>query len=375
MPGGSKPSASLPTLLKIDIKWTGQVTLNIIIWQYGFMVCSIICGAQYGDEGKGKIVAYIAHKDKPEYSVRGGVGPNAGHGVRYRGHEIECRHVPAGFVCESSELRLGSGSLVDPELLSREIKHLEELGFSVAHRFKVDRNCGVVERRHVEGERTDNYLHERIGSMASGCGKANAERALRTLNVANNIPELSSMVCDVSTEMNKALDEGKSIVIEGTQGFGLSLYHGAYPFVTSRDTAASTLAGDVGISPFKVDEIVLVMKPYITRAGMGPLAEGASEVPRIEEAEIRPGVAIGNRRRVGNFDWELVQRAVMVNRPTQIAITNIDRRWPEYSNLRNYEDLRGEARGFVEEIEGRLKTHVTIISTGPELEDIIDRRT
>ena len=320
-------------------------------------------------------MAYIAHRDKPEYSVRGGVGPNAGHGVRYRGLEIECRHVSAGFVCESTELRLGPGSLVDPELLSKEIKHLEELGFSVARRFKVDRNCGVVEGRHVEGEQTDSYLYERIGSMVSGCGRANAERALRTLKVAKNLPELGSMVCDVSMEMNKALDEGKSVVIEGTQGYGLSLYHGAYPFVTSKDTAASTLAGDVGISPFKIDEIVLVMKPYVTRAGMGPLVEGASGVPRIEEAEIRPGVAIGNRRRIGNFDWELVQRAVMVNRPTQIAITNIDRRWPENRNLRNFEDLQGEAREFVEEIEGRLKTHVTLISTGPELESVIDRRT
>lgn len=338
------------------------------------MACTIVCGSQYGDEGKGKVAAYIAFKDSVDYSVRGGVGPNAGHGVVYGGTEFECRHIPAGFVCVSANLRLGPGSLVDPEVLVDEMERLERSGIPVRNRFRLDGNCGVVDRRHVEEERTDRYLHSEIGSMISGCGRANAERVLRKLRIAKDTEILSKFISDVPMELNRALEEGKSVLIEGTQGFGLSLYHGIYPYVTSKDTSASTLAGDVGISPFRVKEIVLVMKPYVTRAGMGPLKHEAFGDPSIKESEVRPGVVIGSQRRIAGFDWALVERAVMVNCPSQVALTNLDRRWPENQNAKSFEELSGDAQEFVNEIEKRLKVPVTLISTGPELESTIDRR-
>jgi len=336
------------------------------------MPCVVVCGAQYGDEGKGKVVAYLSSRDRPAYVIRGGVGPNAGHGVRLRGKEFECRHVPSGFVCETAQLRVGAGTLVDPRLFIEEMEALERLGTTVRHRMGLDGNCGVIEQRHVDEERGSDFYRKEIGSMLSGCGRAASERALRKLKTAREIEELSQFIRDVASEANDALDNETLIILEGSQGFGLSLYHGQYPFVTSKDTSASSVASDVGVSPKMVEQVFLVVKPYVTRAGMGPLkAEG---VPQVVEEEIRPGVAIGKHRRVAGFDWELIRRAVMINRPTCLALTNVDRMWEENRGVKQFDELCKEAKRFVTELEDKTKVPVGIISTGPEVEDAVDRR-
>jgi adenylosuccinate synthase len=185
------------------------------------MPCTIVCGSQFGDEGKGKIVAYLSWKDRPAFVIRGGVGPNAGHGVTFKGKELECRHVPAGFVSESSQLRLGAGSLVHPELLEEEIRRIEETGIRVRDRMGVDRNCGIICAEHIEGERNNQFLNKEIGSMLSGCGKATSERALRKLRIARELEDLRPLIRDVAKEANEAIDNGDSVILEGTQGFGL----------------------------------------------------------------------------------------------------------------------------------------------------------
>jgi adenylosuccinate synthase len=121
-----------------------------------------------------------------------------------------------------------------------------------------------------------------------------------------------------------------------------------------------------------VDEIYLVVKPYVTRAGKGPLNDEGSV--SVVEAEVRPGVAIGDRRRVASFDWDLIQRATMVNRPTGLALTNVDRLWQGNSGVRSFGELTKEVRDFVAELEERTGTPVQIISTGPEIGDVVDRR-
>ena len=336
------------------------------------MPCTIVCGSQFGDEGKGKVVAYLSWKDKPAYVVRGGVGPNAGHGVRFKGREFECRQIPAGFVSESPQLRLGAGSLVYPELFEEEIRDIEKLGISVEDRMGLDGNCGVIQKEHIDGERESQFLNKEIGSMLSGCGRAASERALRKLKIAKDIEELKPFIRDVAKEANDAIDNGELLVLEGTQGFGLSLYHGSYPYTTSKDTSASAIASDVGIAPFLVDDVFLVVKPYITRAGMGPMKEEGTVY--VHEQEVRPGVAIGDRRRVGSFDWELVQRAAVINRPTGFALTNVDRLWSGNAGVKTFEGLTDETRTFISELEEKTGVPVSLISNGPEVEDMIDRR-
>lgn len=336
----------------------------------------IVVGGFFGDEGKGKVAQYLAYADKPTISARGGVGPNAGHVVKHKGRSFEFRHVPSAALTPHTSIKLfvGPGVLIDPEVLSIELDDLEEFDPRIRNRFHIDGNCVIVEKRHKKSEWDNGYLSKEIGSMRSGCGPANSDRAMRKrdIKLAKDIDELMPYVTEVSREINEAIDQKSDVLLEGTQGFGLSLFHGPYPFVTSKDTTASQIAADVGIGPTRVDEVVVVIKPYVTRAGMGPLDE--YETPRVEEEEIRPGVAIGSKRRVGKFDWELARRALVTNGATQIALTNVDRFWEDNKGVKNFNDLTKETREFVERLEKELKVPVTLISNGPNIEDMIDLR-
>ena len=336
----------------------------------------IVVGGFYGDEGKGKVAQYLAYADRPTIAARGGVGPNAGHEVKHEGKSFEFRHVPSAALTPhmSIELFVGPGVLIDPEVLSIELDDLEEFDPRIRNRFHIDGNCVIVEKRHKKSEWENGYLSKEIGSMRSGCGPANSERAMRKkdIKLAKDVDELAFYVTEVSKEINEAIDQKSDVLLEGTQGYGLSLFHGPYPFVTSKDTTASQIAADVGIGPTRVDEVVVVIKPYVTRAGRGPLNE--YETTRLEEDEIRPGVAIGSKRRIGKFDWDLARRALVTNGATQIALTNVDRFWEEDKSVKTFNELTKETRKFVEQLENKLKVPVTLISNGPNIEDMIDLR-
>ena len=197
---------------------------------------------------------------------------------------------------------------------------------------------------------------------------------LRTVKLAKDVPELEDYLADVSLETNDVLDNGGDVFIEGSQGFALSLYYGTYPFVTSKDTTASTFAADVGVGPTKVDEVINVFKAYITRVGEGPFPTEISQ----EEAESKNieeyGVVTGRRRRVGLFDMELAKESCRINGATQIALTCVDRLYPDCARTQSYDDLSAETKKFVEEIQSETGVPVTIISTGPDLKDTIDLR-
>ncbi len=335
----------------------------------------VVVGAQYGDEGKGKVAAFLTMEARISHVVRCGVGPNAGHGIWVplpRGtREVECRHVPSGFVSPDASLLVAPGTAVDPEVLEQELAILEELGVDVHDRFGVDSRCPVVEARHKESEGGGSYLHTEIGSMASGCGALNAERALRERRVrfARDVEGLKSLLVeDVPARLAEQLQAGKDVLLEGTQGFGLSLVHGTYPYVTSKDTTAAQCLSDAGLGPSWPVRVVACVKPYTTRAGTGPLAgEGDPTVQHVDEPEIRPGVAIGGRRRVGSFDHELVRRALEVNGASGIAVTNLDRMWPEDHSKVRSADLSPQARAFLEQLEDSYEVPVVLVSTGAEL--------
>lgn len=333
------------------------------------MPATILVGGFFGDEGKGKIIAYLAKHDEPEIVARGGVGPNAGHTVIEKGKRYALRMVPSGFVCESARLRIGAGVLVDPRVLKGEIE-----SFGLQGRIGVDRRCGIIEVEHIEADKSDAHLKGKIGSTGTGCGPANAARVSRKARQAKDVAELQDLLCDVPLEVNEALDHGKEVLIEGTQGFGISLLYGTYPFVTSKDTTASQMATDVGIGPTRVDEVVVVFKSYPTRVGEGPFETQMTE-EKAEELHIEEyGTVTRRKRRIGLWDGKMAAYSAMINGATMIALSGADRLDPACKGVKKYEELSKAVIDFVAKVEHDTQVPVKLISTGPELSEIVDLR-
>ncbi|MEW6231149.1 MAG: adenylosuccinate synthetase [Chloroflexota bacterium] len=333
------------------------------------MSVTIVAGGFWGDEGKGKVVAYLAIQDNPSHVVRAGVGPNAGHTIHFQGRKWVLRQVPSGFVNAQSRLLIGAGVLLDPRVVQQEVS---ELGLS--GRLGIDGQCTVIEEEHIQQDRSSEHLAKKVGTTGTGCGPANEARVRRQARLARDLPELKPYLADVPLELHRTLKAGHHVLIEGTQGFGLSLYHGSYPFVTSKDTTASAFCMDVGIGPTRVNQVIVVFKAYVSRVGEGPLSMPLSP----EEVRVRGweefGAVTGRPRRIGEFDLELARRAVMINGATQVAVTCLDKRFPECYGTTRREQLSPAAEGFLAKIEGELELPVTMISTGPELAQMIDRR-
>jgi len=337
------------------------------------MPATIVVGGFWGDEGKGKIISYIAHSDKPKIIARGGVGPNAGHTVEVGGKKYGIRMLPSGFVYKDARLLIGAGVLVNPQVFLNELELLDA-EYNVKKRVGVDYRCAIIEEKHIQEDKGDEHLRKKIGTTGTGCGPANVDRVRRKAKQAKDIPELKDYLADVPLELNTALDEGEFVLIEGTQGFGLSLYYGTYPYVTSKDTTASSIAADVGLGPTRVDDVIVVFKTFPTRVGEGPFP---TEMPQ-EEAEklgiIEYGTVTGRRRRIGWWDGKLARYSAMVNGATQVAITGIDKLDKECYGVTEWEKLTPKAKEFIERVEDEVKVPVTLISTGPELHQIIDLR-
>ncbi len=332
------------------------------------MSCTVVVDGFFGDGGKGKVVSYLAVADQVAVCARGGVGPNAGHTVVDDGITFKLRMVPCAFVNQDTRLLIGPGVVINPEIVLKEIK---ELG--IEDRVGVDPQCAIIEAKHIEAD-GKGYLKEKIGTTGTGTGPCNSDRAMRVAKMAREVPALKDYLSDVPVELNEALDDGKNVLIEGTQGTYISLYHGTYPFVTSNDVCASATCSDVGIGPTRVDEVVLVLKAYVTRVGAGYLEGELSH----EEAKRRGwdeyGTVTGRQRRAAPFNYALAKRAAMLNGATQIAVTKLDILYPECKGSSDYATLPPEATAFIDKIEEEIGVPVTLIGTGPGVNEIIDRR-
>lgn len=332
------------------------------------MSSTVVVGGFFGDEGKGKIISYLAIKDNPKIIVRGGAGPNAGHTIRDGDKTYKVRMLPSGFLNKTAKVMIGPGVVINPSVLLKEIQDFDASG-----RAFIDKHCGIIEESHLLRD-SKGELKEKIGSTGSGTGPANADRAMRILKLAKDIDSLSSLIVDVPAEINSALSLNQNVLVEGTQGTFLSLWHGTYPFVTSKDVTASGICADVGLGPKKIDEVIVVFKAYVTRVGTGPLAKELS----LEEAERKGwsefGTVTGRQRRAADFDFDLARRAIMLNSATQISITKLDVLFPNCAGKTSFEELSTDAQSFIKNIEEKLNTPVTIIGTGPNVNEIIDRR-
>ena len=333
------------------------------------MAATIVVGGFFGDEGKGKIISYLAQKDNPSIVVRGGAGPNAGHTIKDGEKTFKVRMLPSGFLNKESRVMIGPGVVVNPEVFLKEVKD-----FGAEGRSFLDNHCGIIEQHHLDAD-SQGRLKEKIGSTGSGTGPANAERAMRTLKMAKDIESLQSYLTDVPLEINSALDKNENVLIEGTQGTHLSLWHGTYPFVTTKDVTASGICADVGIGPKRIEDVIVVFKSYLTRVGTGPMNGELSPEETSKKGWEEFGTVTGRLRRAAEFDYDLARRAIMLSSANQISITKLDVRFPSCAGVQSIDELDSESKSFIKNIEEKLGVPVTLIGTGAGVNDIIDLRT
>ena len=341
------------------------------------MPVTVVVGGQYGSEGKGKICAHLAMTDRVDYMVRCG-GPNSGHTVDVRGERYELKQVPSGFVSPDTRLLVAAGALVNPRIFLEEV---EFCGLSPA-RVGIDGNAAVIEEADIATEQTLD-LRGRLGSTGSGVGAAVGRRVLRERDFrqAKDHPDLAPFTTSVREELGSAMRMDSNIVVEGTQGFGLSLYHARkWPYRTSRDTTAHSFLGEVGLG-VRDFEVVMAIRTFPIRVAgdSGPLEHEVTwkDVQTLSRypVEIAEYTTTTKRlRRVARFDWSIVEEAIAANAPTRIALHGAD--YIDFKNrsVDRYEDLTSPTRAFVEEIERRTQVAVSFIGTGPTNEEIIDRR-
>jgi adenylosuccinate synthase len=331
------------------------------------MPCTVIVGAFWGDEGKGKIISYLALKDNVDFCVRTG-SVNAAHTVWTEGKKYALHMVPAGFVNPKCRLFIAAGANVHVG------KFLEEVELTKVHkRISIDNNASIIEEKHSAQDKASAF-NKGLGTTGWGVGPAIEERVKRTAKLAKDLPELKPYVLDTVTEINEGIDQGKNILLEGTQGFMLSLYFGTYPYVTGRDTGASAIASEAGVGPTRVDDVLIIYKSFITRVGAGPLPGEITKQEAQKRGWFEISAGTGRDRRSAPFDFDLAKKTAKINGATQSAVTKLDCIYPECQGKRRFDELSSEAKQFIKDIEKQTGIPVALIGTGPDALDIVDRR-
>lgn len=339
------------------------------------MGATIVVGGQYGSEGKGKVVALTAALHEDPYIVRCG-GPNSGHSVCIDGEPIVLRQIPAGAGHRNAVLLLSAGCAIDENVLLAELKRLR----LPRERVVVDPRAVLIDEADREAEQP---AKEQIASTGSGTGAALMRRMSRRPDVRlaahSELLHSHVRVEPVAPLLHKHLDDDREVIVEGTQGFGLSLLHGPhYPNVTARDTTASGFAMEVGLSPRDITEIIMVIRTFPIRVGgnSGELEDEISweEVRRLSgapEVQVEFTSVTRKVRRVARFNMAAVLTACRYNRPTALAIMGLDR-W----DFRNYcakrqEELTTSGVELLHRLETETKVPVKWIGTGFGTLDVI----
>jgi len=331
------------------------------------MPVTVIVGGQFGGEGKGKVAYEFAQEQSARIALRVG-GTNSGHTVidRY-GNPIILRQLPTAALLPDVICVLGAGSYINPDILLDEVSRT-----GLAHdRLLIDPNATIITERELNEER-DSFLRESIASTLSGTGAAVSRRISReqSVRLAKREEILQQFIRPVVPFLRDNLSSGKRVIIEGTQGFGLSLLHSKYyPYVTSRDTSAAAFVSEAGLSPFDIDDVVLVLRAFAIRVGgnSGPLPneidwetithESRSDRPILEYTSVTKTI-----RRVARFDVDVVHQAIMVNQPTCIVLNHLDHIDASCGRLNMLTD---KASAFVEEVELLIENQIDYFGFGP----------
>lgn len=330
------------------------------------MPVTVIIGGQYGSEGKGKVAKCLAEEMGASIAIRCG-GPNSGHTVvDSSGQALVFRQLPTPCLLPGVVSVLCAGSYIDPAILLQEIKRTS-LDPSRVH---VDPKAVIITDEFRQREQTS--IRKTIGSTASGTGAAIVQRIRRSgqITFARDVPTLRPYVKEVTTFLRRELEQNKRVVLEGTQGFGLSLLHSPdYPYVTSRDTTAAAFVAEAALSPIDVDDVVLVLRAFPIRVpgNSGPLPneidwktltrEAGSTTPLLEYTSVTHTV-----RRVARFDPEVVLGAIRSNRPTRIVLNHVD--FVDEAVRRDL-ILTPKAVEFVEKVEATIGRKIDLVGTSP----------
>jgi adenylosuccinate synthase len=277
--------------------------------------------------------------------------------------------VPSGFPYKKARLLIGAGVLVDPKIFLDEVEKTKVRG-----RIGVDRQCAIIEQTHIDRDKKNSHLSSKVGTTGTGTGPCNADRALRMTKLARDVPELGEFLADVPKEVNEALDKNRRVIIEGTQGTFLSLFHGTYPYCTSKDVCSAQACADVGVGPTKVDDVLVVFKSFVTRVGAGELSGELSEEETKRRGWTEYGTVTGRLRRAAPFNFDLARRAVMLNGATEMAITKLDALFPACKAMKSKAELPKEALSFLSKVEQNTGLPVSLVGTGPEIDSTIDLR-
>ena len=329
----------------------------------------IVVGAQWGDEGKGKIVDWLT--PKLYCVVRFNGGNNAGRTIVINGKKTILRLIPSGVMHPTVQCYLGNGVVVSPSALFSELDELKKHGMDADARMHVSGNSALLMPYHValDKARENRLGAKKIGTTGRGIGPAYEDKvARRTVRVADlyNVPffeervkaaldyhnfelknylgaepldpqkvidetlafapRMKPMVCDVSHTLNQLMAEGKQFLFEGAQGSMLDIDHGTYPFVTSSNTVAGSATAGAGVGPNKINYVLGITKAYCTRVGSGPFPTELldAEGERIRQRGCEFGAVTGRPRRCGWFDGAALRRAVEINGLTGLAVMKLD---------------------------------------------------
>jgi adenylosuccinate synthase len=412
----------------------------------------VVVGAQWGDEGKGKVVDYLAQSF--DYTARYAGGHNAGHTVIFDNHRFVLQLIPSGILRPGKKAVIGAGTVVDPVALLSELENLKRSGIDVRGRLFLSDRAHLIFPYHREMDKAAETARgtAKIGTTSRGIGPAYEDKMARrgirvidllaperfgeklerviaekdaisraayghpldTTGIRDQYLEITAhirgLVTDTCVLLNKALDNGESVLFEGAQGTMLDIDHGTYPYVTSSNATSGGVATGLGVAPTRIGGVVGVTKAYTTRVGSGPFP---TEMPDLDAQAVRErgnefGAVTGRPRRCGWLDLVVLNYAKMLSGIDTLVVTKMDvfdaqpeikvctaythkgktiteipadvetmsELEPVYTTLpgwmaptpgiKNVKDLPEAARNYLKFISDRMDVEIGMVSTGPE---------
>ena len=396
-----------------------------------------VIGMEWGDEGKGKIIDFLA--EKADVVARFNGGNNAGHTIEANGKKIVLNLIPSGVMHKNKLNVVGNGLVVDPKVLLEEIRFLGKNNIKISpENLAISENAHVILPHHVAEDRK---VGAKIGTTGRGIGPAYTDKVARIgLRMYEFVDDtifkkrfgdeefyqeyldyaeaLKPYIKDTTAIVNDAIDRNKKVLFEGAQGTLLDIDHGTYPFVTSSSVTAGGVCTGLGIPPKKVQSVLGVCKAYKTRVGLGPFPTEITGAmgEKIQKTGKEFGATTGRQRRVGWFDAVIGKYSVMINGIDSIALTKLDvfttisrikvcvaykykgsiikdfttnmkilqncqpvyeefdGWWDDITKVKAYDKLPNNAKKYLRRIEELLKVPLSIISVGPKREQTIVAR-
>ncbi|AFN75086.1 adenylosuccinate synthetase [Melioribacter roseus P3M-2] len=421
------------------------------------MSVTVIVGSQWGDEGKGKIVDILSEQFDIVARYQGGA--NAGHTVQVGEKQYILHLIPSGILRENIICVIGNGVVIDPKALLEEINLLENMGINIKGRLFISHNAHLIMPYHKLLDSLSESGSSKIGTTGRGIGPCYIDKYARKgikivdlldkkaleekikLNLAEkntiirkiyNREELDvdeiikeytefdriidQYITDTSALLNNAINEGKSVLLEGAQGTLLDVDFGTYPYVTSSNPTSGGAATGTGIPPTKIDSVIGIVKAYTTRVGLGPFPTelDGTQADELRKAGVEFGATTGRPRRCGWYDAFLVNYSRMINGIERAAITKLDvlsyldeikvcvgyeingkklksyptdvnrlesvtpvyetlKGWKkDISKVRYYDDLPSEAKEYLTFISQQSGFEIKMISVGPARSQTIE---